>query len=154
MAVTPNEDRRLELLDDATCRHLLSTAGTGRLGFSEGALPAILPVPFTFRHGRVVIPAHRRSSVASAVRGAVVAFEVDCYDVTNRTGWSVTVVGPTRLLGAPADLAVPAHLRDASALTAAEHCFIAVELGIVRGWRTSANPAAEPMADRRASAPP
>lgn len=135
MTATWYEDRRLELLDEATCRQLLGTAGSGRLGFSEGALPAILPVPFALQPDHLVIPAHRQSPVVAAVRGAVVALEVDCYDVAGRTGWSVTVIGPARLLGAPADLAVPAHLRAASPATA-DLCFIAVEFGIVRGWRS------------------
>ena len=100
-----DEDRRCEVLDEDACRRLLGTTGTGRIGFTDGALPAILPVPFAVRDGHVMIPERRGSPVESALRGAVVAFQVDSFDTGTRTGWSVTVVGLTRLVSDPRDVA-------------------------------------------------
>jgi hypothetical protein len=135
---TTDDDRLCEVLDEAECRRLLGTAGTGRLGFTDGALPAILPVAFALHDGQVVIPVHRGSSVVSAVRGAVVAFQVDSYDATTRTGWSVTVVGPTRLVERPGGVAELEDLRPSPRRPAPGRCYITVQLGLLRGWRMSA----------------
>jgi hypothetical protein len=150
---TADEDRVLEVLDEAACRELLGTTPTGRLGFTDGALPAILPVPFALADGRVMIPARRTSAVLSAVRGAVVAFAVDSYDARTRTGWSVTVVGPALIVSHPEEVAA-LQARFASHPPAADRCYIAVLLGLLKGWRmsecppvsTSAGPAAPDVA--------
>jgi nitroimidazol reductase NimA-like FMN-containing flavoprotein (pyridoxamine 5'-phosphate oxidase superfamily) len=134
---TTDEDRRYEVLAEAECHRLLGTVGTGRLGFTHGALPAILPVPFSVRDGHVMIPARRGSAVVSAVRGAVVAFEVDTYDAATRTGWSVTVVGPTRLISASGQVAALEESRFAARPPAPDRCYIAVQLSLLRGWRVS-----------------
>jgi hypothetical protein len=134
--LTSDEDRLLEVLDEAVCRQLLATALAGRLGFTDGALPAILPVPYALQDGKVVIPAHRGSPVVAALRGAVVAFAVDSYDVETRTGWSVTVVGPTLLVSHPEEVAT-LHARFAAHPPATDRCYVAVLLGLLRGWRMS-----------------
>ena len=148
--LTPDEDRLYEVLDEATCRHLLGTTRIGRLGFTDGALPAIVPVPFALQEGVVMIPSRRGSAIVSAVRGAVVAFEVGSYDATTRTGWSVTVIGPTQLVNVPDEVAA-LQLRFSSHPPAVDRCFIAVLLGLLRGWQLSERPevsqAAGPDAD-------
>lgn len=133
-----------EVLDEEECRVLLGTAATGRLGFTAGALPDILPVPFVVCDGRAVIPARRGSPVVSAVRGAVVALQVDSYDAVTRTGWSVTVIGPTRLVIDPEEVAA---LRPhfSSHPPATDRCYIAVVPGLLRGWRmTEQSPVSAP----------
>ena len=94
---TTDEDRVSETLDEAQCRRLLTTMTIGRLGFTENALPAILPVAFTLQGGHVLIAVRQDSTVVNAVRRSVVAFQVDEYDPAARTGWSVTVVGASRV---------------------------------------------------------
>ena len=93
--------RLVVVLDEAECRRLLARAVIGRLAYTEGALPAIQPVHFTVHDGQVVIPTRVGSKVAAASMGAVVAFEVDEYDAASRTGWNVTVVGPSAVVTAP-----------------------------------------------------
>ena len=136
---TVDDDRLFEVLDDAACLQRLGTISTGRLGFTDGALPAILPVPFGLHGGHVLIPARQGSAVVSAVRGAVVAFEGGSYDAATRTGWSVTVVGPTRLLSHPEQVSA-LQLRFSSHPSAADRCYIAVVLGLLRGWQMSEAP--------------
>lgn len=136
---TVDEDRLTEVLDEAACRQLLGTTVTGRLGFTDGALPAILPVPFAVEQGHVVIPALRGSAVVSAVRGAVVVFEVGSWDAATRTGWSVTVVGPTRLVNHPKALAA-LQLRFTSHPPSIDRCYIAVLGRRLTGWRMSEHP--------------
>jgi uncharacterized protein len=134
-----DEDRRCEVLDEDACRRLLGTTGTGRIGFTDGAVPAILPVPFAVQDGHVMIPERRGSPVESALRGAVVAFQVDSFDTGTRTGWSVTVVGLTRLVSDPRDVAA-LELRLSRRPSAPDRCYIAVQPGLVRGWRMSEVP--------------
>jgi hypothetical protein len=54
-----------------------------------------------------------------AVRGAIVAFEVEEYDAAAMTGWSVTVVGPSRVC----------ETADSAPIS------IAIQVGLLRGWR-------------------
>jgi uncharacterized protein len=123
--LTTDHDRPHRPLGREECLGLLGSAGMGRLVYTEAALPAIRPVFFSLRAGSVVIPAQAQSPLVEAIRGAVVAFEVDDYDDAEQAGWSVTVVGPSRVLDAPPPQRSGPDL-----------CLIAVQLGIVQGWRT------------------
>src|SRR3954468_10598983 len=95
--------RRLWELDEEECRALLGTAVIGRIAFTEGALPAIQTVHFTLLGGHVYIPTRPGSKVAAATANAVVAFQADEFDPTTKVGWSVTTVGPSRLVTRPED---------------------------------------------------
>ena len=121
---TTDDDRDHRVLGEQECLRLLGTTGIGRLAYTRAALPEIRAVTYTLRDGAVVIPTRTGSALARAVRGAVVAFEADSYDQTARTGWSVTVVGPSRVvaLGRPDDSGA---------------CLIAVRAALVRGWLTT-----------------
>jgi uncharacterized protein len=127
--------RRVEVLDDEECRRLLACAVIGRLAYTEGALPAIQPVHFTLHGGRILIPTRVGSKVAAASRGAVVAFEIDEFDPCTETGWNVTVVGPARVLGDPAEVAELEALGIRAWAPADVPCFITVDLALVRGRR-------------------
>lgn len=75
------------------CLALLPTVPVGRLVFTQHALPAVVPVNFLLDHGRIVVRTGATSSLAAAVRNAVVAFQVDDINRESRCGWSVTVTG-------------------------------------------------------------
>ena len=134
---TTERERLLEVLDEAECRRLLATASIGRIAFTEGAMPAIQPASYALRGEDVFIPTGLSSKMAAGSRGAVLAFEVDEYDLVERTGWNVTVIGPSRLVG------VPDQVRELDALgvrpwaPSARHCYIALRLTVVRGRRIS-----------------
>lgn len=72
---------------------LLPSVPVGRVVFTDRALPAVVPVNFLVDHGRIVLRTGATSSLAAAVRGSVVAFEVDQIDPEARQGWSVVVTG-------------------------------------------------------------
>lgn len=72
---------------------LLPTVPVGRLIFTERALPAVVPVNFLVDHGHIVLRTGATSSLSAAVRGSVVAFEVDQIDPEAGQGWSVVVTG-------------------------------------------------------------
>lgn len=98
-------DAKVQELTRDECLALLPTVPVGRLVFTERALPAIVPVNFVLDRGRIVIRTGATSSLAAALRGAVVAFEVDDFDRNARNGWSVTVTGRAREVSDPLELA-------------------------------------------------
>ncbi|WP_176449837.1 pyridoxamine 5'-phosphate oxidase family protein [Geodermatophilus saharensis] len=126
--------RTWEVLTESECRTLLAGAAVGRLGFTTGALPAITPVPFAVRHGRVVIPALPGSREASACRRAVVAFEVDSVDRGDGSAWAVTVVGHARVVTGSDEIAALDDL-GLRLWAGRSGCYIVVETSQVTGWR-------------------
>lgn len=94
----------MELTRDE-CLALISSVPVGRLVFTERALPAVTPVNFLLDHGQIVVRTGATSSLAAAVRGAVVAFQVDDIERGSRCGWSVTITGRAREVREPVELA-------------------------------------------------
>jgi uncharacterized protein len=130
-----DDDRLLEVLEEDECLELLAGAVVGRLAFTEDAMPAIQPVSFGILDGEVLIPTRPGSKVAAASRGAVVAFEVDDVDAVERTGWNVTVIGPSRVVTDPAVIRSFDRRGIRPWVPTAEHCYIAVRITLVRGRR-------------------
>ena len=88
--VVPGLDR----LDDDECLRLLRTVPVGRLVFTQGGLPAVRVVGFRVDEDTIVfVPDDDEAGLRAAVRGDVVAFEVDDLDADRHVGWSVTAVG-------------------------------------------------------------
>ncbi|WP_158550696.1 pyridoxamine 5'-phosphate oxidase family protein [Geodermatophilus sp. TF02-6] len=132
---TTDDDREVEVLAAADCERLLDTVRIGRLGYTLDAMPAIQPVSFRLHRSRVVIPVRAGSRLLPGRRGAVVAFEVDCFDEDTRTGWTVTVVGLSRSVTDPGEIAVLDTLPWPPPTTRPGR-YLSVGLGLVRGWRT------------------
>jgi uncharacterized protein len=86
-------DQGLELLTDDQARQLLAGGEVGRVGITIGSLPAIFPVNYRLIDGAVVFRTAPGSKMSAATEGAVVAFEVDDYQLADRSGWSVLLVG-------------------------------------------------------------
>ena len=86
-------DEGLEILDEDECLRLLDTVPVGRVAVSIGALPAVFPVNFARYDHRVVFRTGQGTKLDAAARNAVVAFEADQFDATQREGWSVMAVG-------------------------------------------------------------
>lgn len=82
---------RLESLDWNECLALVAEESVGRLGIVDGYHPMIFPVNYVLDGERVVF----RTDAGSKTRafGQDVCFEVDNFDRTTRTGWSVVVKG-------------------------------------------------------------
>jgi hypothetical protein len=95
----------LEMLSRAEAIAFLETGEVGRLVYTRRALPAVIPVNYVVRDGGILIWTGSTSSLGQAVRGAVVAFQVDELDRATRTGWSVTVTGSAQLVTDEAQLA-------------------------------------------------
>ncbi|MFJ1708090.1 pyridoxamine 5'-phosphate oxidase family protein [Kitasatospora sp. NPDC088346] len=107
-------------LDERQCLELLGRTAVGRVVYTVGALPAVLPVRYRLGgDGSVLLRADGASELVRAVAGALVAFEAGELSETDGSGWSVTVLGradvtpdPTCPLGpaapAPSAPATPA----------------------------------------------
>jgi uncharacterized protein len=131
---TTDEDRVHQVLPEDECRRLLGKGTIGRLAYTSGALPVLLPVSYRVHDGHVVVAARRRDDVVDAVRGSVVAFGVDSWD-ERRTGWAVTVVGPARLAICGEQVRELDELHTCDRPRSPERCYILVQTRLVQGRR-------------------
>ena len=84
----------LKVLDRDECASLLGTQRIGRVGLATPT-PMVLPVQYAVLDGDVVFRTAPGEKLIAAVLGRTVAFEVDDFDASATTGWSVVVVGPS-----------------------------------------------------------
>lgn len=127
--------RRLDELNEEECRQLLGTAVIGRIAFMERVFPVVQPVHFALIGNDVYIPTRRGSKMAAAGRNAPVAFEVDAFDPSGRTGWNVTAVGRLRLVTDAEDIAELAAVGLSPWAPAAQPCYIAIDVVRLTGRR-------------------
>ena len=127
-------------LDEQVCRQLLATVPLGRLGFTEAALPRILPVHFTVLGDDVVIGCLNGPKVRIAARGDVVAFEADSYDPVTHEGWAVNVIGVARLITDRDDVAALDALGFTPWLPHQERFYFAVRMDAVQGRTLAHSP--------------
>jgi nitroimidazol reductase NimA-like FMN-containing flavoprotein (pyridoxamine 5'-phosphate oxidase superfamily) len=91
-------DRSLEALSHDECLELLGRAQVGRVVFTMGALPAVVPVTFALQDAAILTRTAADTRLAKAAKGAVLAFQVDELDAASRSGWSVVVTGVAELV--------------------------------------------------------
>ncbi|MGW4472690.1 pyridoxamine 5'-phosphate oxidase family protein [Nonomuraea sp. NPDC004354] len=128
----------LQVLSRRECLNLLASVPIGRIVFTDRALPAVQPVNFLLDGEHVVIRTATGSKLAAATRQAVVAFEADEFDVSERTGWSVTAVGHARAVSDPEERERLAALPlEPWALGERDH-FIVVRVEHISGRRITA----------------
>lgn len=82
----------LEIIDPDECRRLLATDEVGRLAVIDGGTPAVFPVNYVVDGDGVVFRTAAGTKLAAGTRHPV-AFEIDAFDRTSRTGWSVVLTG-------------------------------------------------------------
>lgn len=80
-------------LDRAECEQLLAVTPIGRLGFDFGGRPMVLPVTYRFVNGQILFRTALGRKLHAVSADHPVAFEVDEWKASSRTGWSVLVVG-------------------------------------------------------------
>jgi nitroimidazol reductase NimA-like FMN-containing flavoprotein (pyridoxamine 5'-phosphate oxidase superfamily) len=82
----------LEVLDHDACIRLLAADEVGRLALVDGGAPVVFPVNYVLDGEAIVFRTAPGTKLALGPRGPV-AFEVDAFDRTARTGWSVVATG-------------------------------------------------------------
>lgn len=123
---------RLVELDDEECWELLRSHAVGRIAWSTGVTPHLVPVNYVAHEGRIWIRSTPYSALARECRGTMVAFEVDEIDDFTRSGASVVVEGVAR----PGDLhrvEAPAELESWAA--GSRTFILAIEAQTVSGRR-------------------
>jgi nitroimidazol reductase NimA-like FMN-containing flavoprotein (pyridoxamine 5'-phosphate oxidase superfamily) len=89
----------LQELDDAECLRLIASGGIGRIGYSGRYGPTVMPVNYQLYDGTIVFRTAQDSATDEDLRTGIanaeykVAFEIDDFDATAQTGWSVLVQG-------------------------------------------------------------
>jgi nitroimidazol reductase NimA-like FMN-containing flavoprotein (pyridoxamine 5'-phosphate oxidase superfamily) len=126
----------LEILDPEESLTKLATTPLGRIVFTDRALPAVQPVNYILADGDVIIRTSLTSRLATAARDTVVAFEIDDFDATARTGWSVVVIGKARTVTDPAELAALRALPLQPWAPGERGYYIRVHPEIITGRRT------------------
>lgn len=82
----------LEIIDPDECRALLATDEVGRLAIVDGRTPLVFPVNYALDGDAVVFRTTAGTKLSAAGQEAV-SFEIDHFDRSARTGWSVLVTG-------------------------------------------------------------
>ncbi|HEY3260718.1 MAG TPA: pyridoxamine 5'-phosphate oxidase family protein [Pseudonocardiaceae bacterium] len=125
----------LEKLDRSECLRLLGTVHIGRVAFTIDALPSVQPVNFVLHDGEIIFRTSRGSKLAAALRNTIVAFEVDEYDSTQRTGWSVTAVGRADVVAEPERVQELAMLPLSPWAPGDREHFVAIKTSVLHGRR-------------------
>ncbi|MFC7634933.1 pyridoxamine 5'-phosphate oxidase family protein [Streptomyces thermogriseus] len=121
-------------LDRQECVRLLARVPVGRIVFTRGALPAVLPVNFAVEgDGAVVVRCSAESELVRAVDGAVVAFEADEVDAGACAGWSVVVTGAASVVTDPGERRRLAVCGPRSWVPWPREVFVRVEPELVTG---------------------
>lgn len=95
------EPALLEHLTPDECWELLTAKSVGRVGFTGPDGPQVLPVNYVVHMRSVVFRTAAQSALADAMRGSLVAFEIDDIDEFMQRGWSVLAVGDAELVEDP-----------------------------------------------------
>lgn len=127
----------VEELDESTCRRLLCRSPMGRVGFTDRALPRILPAYCTL-HGDEVVLARRHGATLEIRQGAIVAFEVDTYDPITHEGWCVSLVGTSRVVTDKDEVAELDALDFAPWTSQEGSAYIGISMSLVHGRALSA----------------
>jgi uncharacterized protein len=98
------EVRWQELTKDE-CFGLLAGQHLGRVALVDDRGPIVLPVNFMLDQHTVLLRSDEGTKLDVAVRGGLVAFEIDGVDEATRTGWSVLVRGEVIEVTDPVELA-------------------------------------------------
>jgi nitroimidazol reductase NimA-like FMN-containing flavoprotein (pyridoxamine 5'-phosphate oxidase superfamily) len=129
----------LEVLGRDECLRLVAFATLGRIGFTSGALPTVLPINFHLDGDRILVRTGRGSKLDAALRNAVVAFEVDDFDPIYHSGWSVAITGIATEITDPTELDQARQQPVARWAPGGEQAVIAISTELVSGRRITAD---------------
>ena len=111
MPITLDEEpgRSFEALDEEECFSLLHRNSIGRVAVSLGEIPAVFPVNYHALNGAIYFFTAEGTKLDAAARGAMVAFQIDHFDVQFHHGWSVLAVGVATEVEEPLIRELAAH---------------------------------------------
>ncbi len=100
----PTDHSGLEVLSLDECRQLLDTQQIGRIAFISTGEPLILPVTYRMHRGHIVFRTTTGEKLDAARNAASVGFEIDEWDASDQSGWSVIVGGTAQDVEDPAEI--------------------------------------------------
>jgi uncharacterized protein len=136
------DSKGLEVLGRDECLRLLAVATLGRIGFTSGALPTVLPVTFHLDEEHIYVRTGRGSTLDAALQNSVVAFEADDFDPVDHCGWSVAVTGLASAVSTPIGLGLAHRELPAAWANGENEAVLAISTELVSGRRTTAAPRA------------
>ena len=86
------------------CIAVLAGVSIGRVAITHAALPAVVPVNFALYRDSILFGVMSESRLAAATERSVVAFQADSFDLSEKSGWSVMVIGPSSWVSDSLDL--------------------------------------------------
>jgi nitroimidazol reductase NimA-like FMN-containing flavoprotein (pyridoxamine 5'-phosphate oxidase superfamily) len=89
----PVDRTGIEVLSFLQCEELLERGSVGRIGMIVAGEPVILPVNYRYVGGSVVFRTAVGEKSETAAMDRPMAFEIDEWDTSTETGWSVLVKG-------------------------------------------------------------
>jgi hypothetical protein len=125
----------LEQLSNDECLQLMASVSVGRIIYTRRALPAVELVNFAFDHGDIIVRTEGGGKLAAATQHSVVAFEVDCLDAAQQTGWSVTAIGRSQEVTDSGDIARLQAMGLSSWAAGVRDHFIRISPEILNGRR-------------------
>lgn len=97
----PFDERGSDVMDEEECRTLLELAGAseqvGRLAINRESSPYVIPVDFSYFDEEILIRLGP-GFAAHHLNGTTAAFEIDHSEPYSKSGWSVTLEGPARVM--------------------------------------------------------
>jgi nitroimidazol reductase NimA-like FMN-containing flavoprotein (pyridoxamine 5'-phosphate oxidase superfamily) len=144
MTTDPRTAPSVHVLSREECLSLMASMPVGRLVFTDRALPAVVPVNFALSGRQIVLRTGSTSSLSAALRGSVVAFEVDRIDPAGHRGWSVTVVGRAEHVTDPDQIARLEELPLLSWAGGEPGQFVVIAVELVNGRRVGVGPVGIP----------
>jgi len=133
------EGGELVELTRSECLRLLADGVVGRVVFTDHALPTVQPVNYLLDDEEIIFRTRNGSKLAAATRNAVVAFQLDAFDLTTRTGWTVLGVGEAYEVVDPARLTELADLQSDPWVREHDAHTLSIPLTIITGRRITAN---------------
>jgi uncharacterized protein len=133
------EGGELVELTRTECLRLLAGGVIGRVICTDHALPTAQPVNYVLDAEEIIFRTPNGNKLAAATRNTVVAFQLDQFDTTTRTGWSVLGVGEAHEVVDPLRLAELAHLQPDPWVRDHDAHTIRIPLGILTGRRVTAD---------------
>ena len=100
----------VEHLSVEECLSLMASHPVGRLGVVVDGVPEIYPVNFLLHEGQILFRTDPGSKLHGLQRTPTVSFEVDEFDESDETGWSVL------FKGLAAELTDPLEVEQAAAM--------------------------------------
>jgi nitroimidazol reductase NimA-like FMN-containing flavoprotein (pyridoxamine 5'-phosphate oxidase superfamily) len=131
----PLTDNELELLTPEECRALLARGSMGRVAVTVAALPAIFPVSYSILGDAIIFLTGEGTKLRAAAQRAVVAFQVDEFDLDAHTGWSVLAVGIATEIAHGDELAVVEALGLEPMAGGDRNHFVKIQPELVSGRR-------------------